>query len=287
MCVLLWVSVVPCSSWLGFVACGPVWVSPKVRLWWLGGVCQLVFPALPEWGLLLPCVGWVVPRRSWRRVLVGVTLRLLWVPPGVGCGPCGCLPRLVVGFVGVASHPSWLGPVAGVGGGGPMGLASGSFLLRSAGGCAGWSLCLFRWGPSWWCSLPWLVAACRLLLWGGWHLVPPGRGPRRCRPPPLSAFFCFAPVLRRCRLCGSVPLPAAAAVSTAPWLVVCPFPGGGPVPTCLGGSFVGPGGGLVAAVVRVRWLQLVAGPGWVVYRFLSGEPYGCCPWSRLAGGFPT
>ena len=135
----------------------------------------------------------------------------------------------------------------------------------------------------WWCSLLRPVGACRILWWGGWLLVPPGRGSPGSRP-----HSCFVSgVYRWCRLRGSAPLPVAPAVSAGPWLVVCPLPSRGPVPACLGWSFVWPGGGSVAAVVRPRWLRPVTGLDGLVSRFPRRGLCGFCPWSRLAGGLSS
>ena len=94
MCVWACVSAVPRHSWSGYVVCGPARVLLEARVSWLVGVCRLVFPPPPSWGMSLSCVGWVVPRRSWRRVLSGAVVphrswwRALWLSVPAPLGGC-------------------------------------------------------------------------------------------------------------------------------------------------------------------------------------------------------
>ena len=157
-----------------------------------------------------------------------VVLHLFWMWPGVGCCWGGRPPRAVVGPVAVASRPSRLGPVAGCEGEGVR-----------------------------WVWLPVLSCCGPLVAVVGGLVACSGRGPRGCRPPFLLA-----------RVCGSVPLPAALAVSAAPWLMVSPFPGGGPVSACPGWSLFLP-----------LWSAFAGGglsPGWAGWSagFLALGPVG-------------
>ena len=202
-------------SWLGYVAtlCGvggpsPVLAESPVGC---GGPPRILAEGpvvacpCPSWGAAAVCRGRGFRGRSWGGFggscsppFLGVGW--LWLRSGRssaprGGGPCGCC--LPPFPVAVCR---WLR-----GGGGPVSVASNFFWLQAAAGYRGCSLCLFRQGPT-------------------WVVLPTGLG-RRLSPT----------VVGWVASCPSRPWSAWLLPPAALWVVVRPFPGGGPVSAYLRG----------------------------------------------------